>query len=67
MSLHHQLKRLFATTTDWLRGARKPAPRSVTSLSAARKLAPIDDVVARVRREPFAPDRGNRARQFHRV
>ena len=59
MPLRHQLKRLITTVANGLRailGVEKSEAPSVTSLSTARKLTPIDDVVARVGREPFAPD-----------
>lgn len=58
MPLRHQLQRLSASTTTLLRrllgGDNRSAP-SITSLSIPRKLTPIDDVVARVGRDPLPP------------
>ena len=59
MPLQYQVKRLSADAAVWLRRiliAQKSPARLVRSLARVRKLTPIDDVVARVGREPFAPD-----------
>ena len=59
MPLRYQVKRLSVSAATLLRKvlvAQKSSAPSVTSLSRVRKLTPIEDVVARVGREPFAPD-----------
>jgi len=59
MFLRRQIERFPARALDWLRAVlvteKSPAP-SATSLGAARKLIPINDVVARVGREPGSTD-----------
>jgi hypothetical protein len=59
MPLRYQVKRLSVSAAALLRkvlDAQNSGAPSVTSLARGRKLTPIDDVVARVGREPFAPD-----------
>lgn len=59
MPLRHQMKRSPARGATWLRkilSAQKATPPSSTPLTSARKLTPIDHVLARVGREPYAPD-----------
>lgn len=59
MPLRYRVKRLSADAAVLLRrilNAQKSPVPSATSLASGRKLTPIDDVVARIGREPFAPD-----------
>ena len=59
MPLRYQMKTLSFSASALLRkilDTPKSPARSVTSLASVRKLTPIDEVVARVGREPFAPD-----------
>ena len=59
MPLRYQVKRLSVSAATLLRkvlDTQKSRAPSATSLASGRKLTPIDDVVARVGREPFAPD-----------
>ena len=59
MPLRYQVKRLSLSAATLLRkilDAKRSHASSGTSLASVRKLTPIEDVVARVGREPFAPD-----------
>lgn len=60
MQLHDYFKRFSASASTLLKEslrARNLRAGSAASLSArTRKLPPIDEVLARLGREPFAPD-----------
>jgi hypothetical protein len=60
MQLHDYLKRFSASTStllnEMLRTRRQWAASIAPLTARTRKLPPIDEVVARIGREPFAPD-----------
>jgi hypothetical protein len=58
MPLRYHVKRLSVRAAMLVRKvlAQKPSAPSITLASRVRKLTPIENVVARIGREPFAPD-----------
>jgi hypothetical protein len=56
MRVRQPFQTLTARIAAWLRQRGDAPASSGTSLITPRKLPPIEDVVARVGREPFLPD-----------